>query len=354
MVKNRKIFFLVICTLITAILISFMVYINKDKADKITKIDFPVVGGDIPSDVDYEIAENVSFDDARLKGAGKLSDAVYKLKNNKIEKSKISDLKKVFKLEQAEETDMGEVLTYQNKEGTLEIYENGTFVFNVKNKNFDKPVNLSDTKCKEIASEFLDSNNLLPNDFYESGISHETRTAVNNPNDSLVIRKHVYFNRKVNEKKVYGVSRIIVSLGVDGKIESINYLNRDIESLKGDNISIKSYDEALADLKLHKGTVRMNEDTKKVKINNVNIVYWEDSSPTSKQSHIQPVYHFKGDAINSDGKKDIFEAFIPAIPENMTQSIKSNYKLIPGDKKPIDSNSIKDFSNKPMKDIKLK
>ena len=354
MAKSRRIFIVAICTLITVLSISYIAYTNKDRANKITRMDFPVVGGHIPSDVDYEVVDNVSFDDERLKGTGKLSYLVYKLKSDRIEKSKISDLKRIFKLEQAEETDMGEVLTYANSDGTLEIYENGTFAFNVKNRNSDKPVNLSDSKCKEIASNFLSSNNLLPNDFYENGISHETRTAVYNSNDSLVVRKHVYFNRKVNDKKVYGVSRIIVSLGVDGIIESINYLNRDIESLIGDKISIKSYDEALADLKLNKGTVRMNEDTKKVKINNVNIVYWEDSSPTSKQSHIQPVYHFKGDAINSDGKKDTFEAFIPAIPENMTQVIKTNYKPIPGDKKPVDSNSNKDFSNQPKKDTKLK
>lgn len=320
---------------------------------KITKIDFPVIGGLLPHDVEYKIDSNVEFSDSKIEPSTQNAvDEVYKLTSSTISKDKTEKLKKIFNLKNSEKTDMGEVVTYSNREHSLSINENGTYMYINKQRNNSKPIDLSDEHCETIANNFLIKNELLPSDFFKNGIAHETKTSALNPEDSVVIRKDVYFNRKLNNKSVYGVSRIIVSVGSEGRIDAVYSLYRDIKS--SESVKIKPFNAALNDLKNFKGSIRMNGDAETVNIKKVDLVYWEDSTPDSKQTHIQPVYHFTGETLNKKGNTDIFEAFISAVPDELTVPIETSRDESTHDTKPIKDKIKTIKKDVPKKDPKLK
>jgi hypothetical protein len=319
---------------------------------KITRIEFPTIGGNLPDNINFTLARDIKFSDDKLRvNTQGFTDKVYKLslkQENKEER--VEMLKKIFNLETSQETDMGEVITFQNENSSLDINGNGTFSYTRKNTNSSKAITLSDIDCITLAEKFLKEKELLPDGFFENGVAYETKTSVKNPADSTIVKKDIYFNRKIDGKKVYGVSRIIVTVGADDQIDSVYSLYRNFDK-NPTSIKTKSFDEAFNDLKQLKGTVRAGETTKSVNVKNVELVYWEDSSPYSEQTHIQPVFHFKGEAIDDKGNKDdTFEAFIPAIPDNLTvESKKSQAKSIPSDKKPEQSQSKSNKGNLPKK-----
>lgn len=100
------------------------------------------------------------------------------------------------------------------------------------------------------------------------------------------------------------------------EIDSVYTAFRDIA--EGEPIKIKSFDDAFEDLKQFRGTIRIDETAEKVIIKKVELAYWEDSSPNSKQTHVQPIYHFLGETINNDGDRGTFEGFIAAVPDMLT------------------------------------
>ena len=320
--------------------------------DKITRIEFPTIGGDLPHDVNFTLSQDIEFSDDRLNlDSQGFSEKVYPLYlKPKNKEEQVERLKKIFDLSTSQKTDMGEVITFHNENSSLDINENGTFSYSRKNINNSKAITLSDKDCISIAEKFLKDNKLLPNSFFENGVAHETKTSVKDPTDTTIVKKDIYFNRKIDGKKVYGISRIIVSIGTDAQIDSVYSLYRDIDGYPA-SIKVKSFQEAFNDLKQLKGTVRVGEGAKTVTIKKVELVYWEDSTPYSEQSHIQPVYHFTGEAIDDQGNKDeTFEAFIPAIPDSLTSESKnSQEKSIPSDKKPVKSQSKPNNEDLPKK-----
>lgn len=346
---NKKIIGLLSGTILAGIIITGVYAFGNN--NKITRIDFPTIGGDLPAEINFTLDKEIKFSDNRIKlNSSRFTDKAYKLSlkpENKQEK--IYKLKKIFNLEKSTKTDMGEVITFMDENTSLDINENGTFSY-TKRKTNSKEIYLTDKECINIAENFLKENNLLPDGFFENGVAHETKTSVKDPTDSIIVKKDVYFNRKLNEKTVYGVSRIIVSVGSDSQIDSVYSLYRDFDG-KGTSIETKSFEEAFNDLKQLKGTVRTGDNTKSVKIKNVDLVYWEDSTPYSKQTHIQPVYHFKGEATDDKGNKDdSFEAFVPAIPDNLTVENKNSQEgSLPSDKKPVKS-QVKQKKDIPSKD----
>ena len=349
---RNKLFGLLSGIIFICIVITGVILFGGD--GKIKRIEFPAISGNLPHDVNFTLSPDIDFSDDKLNVDSQgLYEKVYPLcLKAKSKEEQVERLKKIFDLSTSQRTDMGEVITFHNENSSLDINENGTFSYSRKNINNSKAITLSDKDCISIAEKFLEDNKLLPNGFFENGVGHVTKTSVKDPTDTTIIKKDVYFNRKIDGKKVYGVSRIIVSIGAGAQIDSVYSLYRDID---GDpaSIKIKSFQEAFSDLKQLKGTVRIGESAKTVAIKKVELVYWEDSTPYSEQSHIQPVYHFTGEAIDDQGNKDeTFEAFIPAIPDSLTSEIKNSHeKSIPSDKKPVKSQSKPNNANMPKKGI---
>ena len=105
---------------------------------------------------------------------------------------------------------------------------------------------------------------------------------------------------------MYGVSRIIVTVGNNGEIEAVNKYYKDVE-YQG-NAKLKSPDKALIELNAGKSSNSLPENAQKARIQNVKIGYWEDV----ETELIQPVYVFSGKT-EKDGKTNDWDAFLPAI-----------------------------------------
>jgi hypothetical protein len=89
-------------------------------------------------------------------------------------------------------------------------------------------------------------------------------------------------------------------------------------------MKIKDFKTAYSDLQKFKGMITMKGDVKTANIKKVELLYWEDSSPNSSQTYIQPVYKFSGDTFNEKGDKDNFVAYVQAIPDDITTPVTNN------------------------------
>lgn len=312
---------LIICSLaiITIFGIGFGLKINSH-ASNINRINFPVIGGELPADAEIQLDSSATFSDEKIKpGKADSVDQMFRFVNTSADSEKTDKLRKVFGLENAKKTVSQGATIYENNKRFLRISDDGTFVYHNKSLDSSSEINLSDDECKRIAKDFLKKNDLATQEFFENGIAHVTKTNALNPNDSKILGKDVYFNRKIDNKMVYGIARVIISIGQDGQVASAYSAFKNYS--KGEPVCIKSFDKAFEDLKKLDGMIDMDPDTKKVSIKKVELVYWEDSSPNSKQTHIQPIYHFLGETLNQVGNKGTFEGFIAAVPDNLTTPV---------------------------------
>ncbi|MEW6173683.1 MAG: hypothetical protein AB1510_11570 [Bacillota bacterium] len=311
----KRIIKVVVCSAIIIVLaaVGFNMSSKSNPSNRsnqsIVRINFPVIGGELPVNVNYQLDTSAAL-------LEKSTDYVFPFVNTTADSKIVTKLKSIFRIENAQSKPIREGTVYENDDHFLRINDDGTFVYHNKHRNDNANIDISDDACIKIAKNFLTKNNLMPPGFFENGVAYETVTSALNPKDSKILRKEVYFNRKINNVVVYGVSRIIVSIGQNGQIDSVYWATKDIA--QGEPVKIKPFDTALEDLKQLKGMVRMDETTKKVIIKKVELAYWEDSSPFNKQTHVQPVYHFLGETLNENGSKGTFEGFITAVPDDLT------------------------------------
>lgn len=177
--------------------------------------------------------------------------------------------------------------------------------------NFNKLGNLDieksipkDSVAIAKAKEYLTERGLLQDRFIIVKVTNRT-TGEKLTGTERIVSKEVWFYPTVDGKPVYGVSRIIVSVGHEGEIEAVRKYHRDFES--SEEVTLKSFDEAFNELKNGKASINISEKAKEAKINNVGIAYWED--PYEDKLH--PVYLFQGETV-IDGNIEKFDAFLPA------------------------------------------
>lgn len=305
-----------ICSFIILALALVGLEMQKNSHANLTRINFPVNGGELPSDVNYSLDPSMTFSDEKIKpGSPESNDYVFPFSNLSASDDKITKLKKLFNLESSKKRSRDATIC-ENEAHFLRINDDGTYVYHNKNRDDNTNMLLSDEITKKMAKDFLTRNNLLPSGFFENGVANETVTSALNPKNSKILRKEVYFNRKINGKPVYGISRIIVAINQTGDIDSVYSAYKDYS--KEETVKIVPFDQALQNIKNHKGLINMSETTKNVMIKKVELAYWEDSSPNSKQTHIQPVYRFFGESENIKGEKGIFEGIVAAVPDELT------------------------------------
>jgi len=290
---------------------------------KINTITFPELAGEIPDKVNFKI-------DKASAAINKLNDSQYTKTLSKVIKVKDAEdiskrkekLKEIFdiaKTTQENKDQQNNLSSFRDSNKKLDVYNDGIFTYNLDTDNNSKENLLGDDKIRKLASDFLSKNNLISSDYYFDAVQYETVTPTSDPDKSIVLRKFVNFTRKINGQPVYGYSKISVGINAVGEISNVYYLGRDLAD--SSDVEIKDFDKAFTDLNEQNGLVKMESDTKDVEIKNVELAYWEDSTPNSTQNYIQPVYRFTGDAINGKGDRSEFVAIIRAISENKTSTV---------------------------------
>lgn len=168
---------------------------------------------------------------------------------------------------------------------------------------------VSKEKAIEISKNFLTKHNLLPAEF-DTVVVSERSHGSELTGDYKLLGYGVYFYRKVNNLKVYGVSRIIVEIRGNGKVTRVCKYYKEVEPYK--MAKLKSVQNAISELNNNKALVNMPPEATSASIEKIELAYWEDAGSIEEQPYLQPVYVFTGTTI-IDGRPHQFRAFVPAV-----------------------------------------
>lgn len=247
----------------------------------------------------------------------------YEIPNDNIQK--LTKLKGIFKLNDGSKQTRNDNLKYirvENDNSFIKLNDDGTYEYHIKKRDEFKESNISDNDAIRLSKKLLAENDLLLSGFSFKTVGYETVTSESDPKKTKILRKFVYFNRKIDNEFTCGVSRIVVGIDQNGMISDLFCVakNTSVEQ----NIKIKDFNTAYSDLKRFNGLITMDGDVNKANIKKVELLYWEDNTPNSDQTYIQPVYKFSGDTYNENGEKGEFIGYIRAIPDDITVVNKDN------------------------------
>lgn len=161
--------------------------------------------------------------------------------------------------------------------------------------------------ARRIAEEFLQSIGLLTADivFDKTAVNYIT---INNKDYNKNVS--VFFKRQINGQSVYGVSRVVVTIGHNGEIEEVLKLYNEIRPLN--NISpmdIISPEEAFKKVVSRDASISFENNVGNVIVKDVELALYEDSLPLREQPYMQPVYVFWGEVEGTNGR---WNAVVPA------------------------------------------
>lgn len=192
-----------------------------------------------------------------------------------------------------------------------------SYADNDKLHNIDIQKNIpDDEKVKLIAADFLKEKGLLPGRFSNVKVVSQT-TGSELQGDLRTISKDVWFYPVIDGKQVYGISRIIITVGNEGEIEGVNKYHRDFEFHA--EAPLKSVQTAFDEVKNGKASNSIPPKATEASIVGVEIGYWEDPDAT----YLQPVYVFVGET-KIDGKLEKFDAVVPAVEGVSIESPKTS------------------------------
>lgn len=177
------------------------------------------------------------------------------------------------------------------------------------NKESTEEITLSDSECIEIAKNFLDNHNIRPENFDLASVGTTSTGGFNSP--EKVIKKNVYFYPTLNDKMIYGNSRIIVDINSNGDITEIWGNNRTIKKGEEKEAKIISADKAIDMVLNHHPDISPNISGSEeyVTIERAEILYYSDI----EMDTIQPIWSIAGVARNINDTTSEYEAILPAV-----------------------------------------
>lgn len=306
----KKRLFLMVTMVIVLVVVGFSFSISKKNfsdEDEIVEIYFPEYAGEL--DENLEIVNNIDF--TKIKNVEYLKE-YYKVKTINNEK----EICKQFKMNQKDKVDLNTkksdgVTIIKDGKKKLKLYDNGAFYYKKENAK-NKRVDLSDDECMQIAENFLEESELKLQDFEYSGVGYDILTDLENESQEVVVAKNIYYSRTLNELDVYGNSKIMISVTADGEISEVYSSYGDInEQIKTKKKNIVPIEVAVDKAINMQGFIDCPLESKKIVLESVEIVYWEDSVPESDNNTIQPVYKIIGSAYEEGkyiGEVSIIEA----------------------------------------------
>lgn len=202
---------------------------------------------------------------------------------------------------------------YTYKDSSISIYFNASFEYS-NGKMGENKIDITDDEAKRIATDFLVNNNLLPDGFAFSGMGRDILQE--GDNDEIEVSKIVYFSRYIDGSIVDGTSQVYVTLINNGEISYV-YSSYMVEMKKNKIRSTNNIDimENLETIINDDNYIDIDESADSIEISNIDVGYWEDSSPFSEENYMQPVYKLTGSEY-SDGKKiGKFEIITQALQE---------------------------------------
>lgn len=188
-----------------------------------------------------------------------------------------------------------------------------------------QPILPSENDAKEIASDYLSTRKLLPEDaeFKNVGVSETYeiwRAGSSEPIISYDVSLAVRFSRSVNGLPVYGHDELAVIIGNNSEVHEIVMNWRAIEPYR--EISLKTPEEAYKELIAGENRVQppLEMMADRATINEISIGYWMEPRIT-KQEFVLPVYAFTGTVIDSEGREEPFHDYVLAVQAEELESL---------------------------------
>ena len=242
----------------------------------------------------------------------------YYIVKEEISDERKEDIKEAFDMEKvkgSKKTKDGlTVEEYKRGNEELTIYSNGTFRYKVNaNKDYTqmKNIDFEEKELIEHAETFLKNNDLIPGDFAYSEMGETVVENVSN-GEETVVTKDLYFNREIDGIEVEGTSKIVVSMNGDCEVEEVYSSYREIEKV----VKVKenyNVDEMVNRLKELNGTIYINENADEITLDDVEVIYYEDSAPYGDNITIQPIYRVRGSSLKDGEEIDEFLGLTSAI-----------------------------------------
>ncbi len=307
---SKKIISIIMVSIIAIVSIAIL---NLSNSNGVTPLYIPKTGAGTPKLV-YELGDKV------LKKAESLpaEKMVYKFIVDDPE-SKAKKIAKIFNIDSDKivYSKNEKIYKYANKDSNKKLlkwfsYEEETGHWDYQDiKEFEKSnINIPDNnKCLEIAKNFSKNKLNLSKSFSNIQVVEQT-SGDKLTNDLKTIYKDVYFYPYINDIPVLGVSRLIISVGENGKIIGVSKYFKDYKEDR--KLKLKSVSKAFDIVKKKEASMNIPQNAKKAKFNSIILGYYEDSGKISEQPHLQPVYVFKGVAKTDSGTEE-FDAIVPAI-----------------------------------------
>ncbi|AKB27132.1 hypothetical protein MSSIT_0413 [Methanosarcina siciliae T4/M] len=192
----------------------------------------------------------------------------------------------------------------------LSVYEKSGAIWYVIPSKMDPVVDMQpnlpdDETAKKIATDFLVSTNCLPQDSKFNEIVADQQITAEKGTDKVIqsynTTLQVRYQREINGIPVVGPgSKLKVFIGDNNGVVGMFKVWRDV--MPDINIKIKTPEKAYSDLVEGNDIVLpVRADGDKVIIKNVTLGYWMEPAD-KEQTNVLPVYIFKGDVIDSNGK----------------------------------------------------
>jgi hypothetical protein len=257
----------------------------------------PQPGEDLPElNLTYDIKDNKTEKKANL----------YKIKKKTITKDDVTNLAGKFNLSSSVEEDHDNFTIRESKRMLQHSKNTDKFIY-LEDTDITTDNNLlteSDAKAKAL--NILKEMGIPTNDLKFTEITNQVVTQ--GDKIKVPMLQKVYFQQTLNNEDIYGIAKVVVILGDQGKLVGLYNLRNDLEV--ANVVPLKDKKKAFNQIK-EKGLVDLNATDKDhtAKIHSARVAYYSDPA----QDYVQPVYVLGG--TTNDGND--FNSYVPAIDDSL-------------------------------------
>ena len=295
---------LITTLLVFVLMISLVGCGGHSSVISVPRLNIPMEGSVPP-----EISHNIDLSGVHPQTTAE----IYKFIDAPSNPDKVLDkLAKIFGFStDAKTEDFGDFIIIEDA-GMMIDYETPTGAWSFRDKSYDKTVSHSLPSEKDSAT--IARSFLMENDLYHERFSMETVVAKYSGDEADKTYSpychSVYFYPTLNDKPILGVSRIVVSVGEDGKIvEVLNYYK---DFVSCGEIELASPMSFIDGIKTNQYSTSINPEAISSDITDVELAYWEDGGSCDEQPYLQPVWVFKGTSVLPDGTTETFDVIVQA------------------------------------------
>ncbi len=307
--KKKNIIVIVAIVVVLCICGIIGLFISKSDTEKkkdiiLTEIEFPqymgmISGVQFEDKIDYSAIANEEINNQYFGVERKI--------NNEI----INNIISIFKLEDAGKYEYEECDFLRLGKAEMKIYKNGSFRYSNFSIN-EEEIKFSDEECIEMAEKFLKENKIIDDSYQSEGVGFELYSSMDKPEDEKKISKTVYFKHTFDGIEMYGSVPVYITFNSEGEVTEL-YALSGMRTEKVEHKSGIEAKDAVERAEKLEGMLSLPEESDKVVLEKIELIYWEDYDIMETNETLQPVYKITGTAYKDGIKAGEFTAYESAL-----------------------------------------